>query len=99
MTIKKEKTDDTLRVEIEGSVDAVTAPELERELLPELSDVKSIIFDMKDMDYISSAGLRVLLKVYQITSVKQSPIILENVRDELMYIFNDSGFAKFMEIR
>lgn len=99
MTVKKEKTDDTLRVEIEGSVDAVTAPELERELLPELSDVKSIIFDMKDMDYISSAGLRVLLKVYQITSVKQSPIILENVRDELMYIFNDSGFAKFMEIR
>ena len=66
MTVKKEKTDDTLRVEIEGSVDAVTSPELERELLPELSDVNSIIFNMKDMDYISSAGLRVLLKVYQI---------------------------------
>ncbi|MCR5406952.1 MAG: STAS domain-containing protein [Lachnospiraceae bacterium] len=99
MTVKKEKTDDTLRVEIEGSVDAVTSPELERELLPELSDVNSIIFNMKDMDYISSAGLRVLLKIYQIISVKKSVIVLENVRDEFKYIFMDSGFAKFMEIR
>ena len=97
MTVKKEKTDDTLRVEIEGSVDAVTSPELERELLPELSDVNSIIFNMKDMDYISSAGLRVLLFSHQTVS-KNGTMIIRNLTDEVKDIFEVTGCADAMNI-
>lgn len=99
MTVEKKKNNDTITVIITGSVDANTSPELRDEILGELDDVMCLIFDMKDMDYISSAGLRVLLEVYQILEEKDGRVIIENVREELHDIFELTGFSDYMEFR
>ncbi len=99
MTVEKEKNGDSLSVKINGSVDANTAGELRSELIDELDDVRLVHFHMKEMDYISSAGLRVILEVYQTLEERDGTVILENVREELKDIFELTGFADFMEMR
>lgn len=99
MTVEKKKNNDTIIVIITGSVDANTAPELRNEVLEELDDVMCLTLDMTDMDYISSAGLRVILEAYQILEEKDGRVILENVREELRDIFELTGFMDYMEFR
>ena len=99
MTVEKKKNDDVLLVMITGSVDANTSAGLRDEIVDELDDVACLTFDMTDMDYISSAGLRVILEAYQILEEKDGKVILENVREELMYIFELTGFSDYMEFR
>lgn len=96
MTVEKEKNADTLTVRIQGSVDANTSDSLRSEIIDELDDVSIVNFDMKEMDYISSAGLRVVLEVYQTLEEKDGKIILENVRDELKDIFELTGFMEMI---
>lgn len=99
MTVEKKKNDDALLVMITGSVDANTSAGLRDEIVDELDDVACLTFDMTDMDYISSAGLRVILEAYQILEEKDGKVILENVREELMSIFELTGFSDYMEFR
>ena len=61
MTIRQEKEGGRLVISIDGYLDALTAPELETELAGLLTDTTDLVFDLKDMEYTSSAGLRVLL--------------------------------------
>ena len=61
MTINKERNNDTLTLAIEGRLDTVTAPELEKVVNEETADIKELVLDMNALEYISSAGLRVLL--------------------------------------
>ena len=61
MKIKKELENNVLVLALEGRLDTVTAPELEREII-DLSGVRDLVIDMKNLEYISSAGLRVILK-------------------------------------
>ncbi|MBR1737264.1 MAG: STAS domain-containing protein, partial [Firmicutes bacterium] len=61
MTINKTQENDKLTVAIEGRLDTTTAPQLEAELKSSLDGVKKLVFDIKELEYISSAGLRVLL--------------------------------------
>ena len=99
MTVEKEQNGDTLIVKICGSVDANTADDLRSKLIDELDDVRLVHFHMKEMDYISSAGLRVILEVYQILEEKEGKLIIENVREEIRDIFELTGFPKYMEFR
>lgn len=99
MTVEKKKNNDTIIVMITGSVDANTSRELRDEVVKELDDIMCLIFDMTYMDYISSAGLRIILEAYQILEEKGGRVIVENVREELMYIFNLTGFSDYMEFR
>ena len=99
MTVEKEKNGDSLTARINGSVDANTADSLRSELIDELDAVRLVHFDMKEMDYISSAGLRVILEVYQTLEEKDGKVILENIRAELKDIFKLTGFTSFMEVR
>ncbi len=98
MTAKKEKDNNRLIVRITGSVDANTSVELRNEIIDELDDIADVWFDMKEMDYISSAGLRVLLETYQTIEPNEGKIVLANVREELREIFVLSGFSGFMEM-
>lgn len=69
MKIKKELENNVLVLALEGRLDTVTAPELEREV-SDLSGVTDLVFDMKNLEYISSAGLRVILKAQKTMNYK-----------------------------
>lgn len=99
MTVKKERSEDTLTVWINGSVDASTAGGLRDEVVGELDGVTAAEFEMKEMDYISSAGLRVLLEVYQILQDRKGKVRLSGVREEVRDIFELAGFDNFMEMK
>ena len=99
MTTKKEKINDRLKVTISGSIDSNTADSFRSAVIDELDDVTLVLFDMNEMEYISSAGLRVILEVYQTLEEKGGKVILENVREEIRDILELTGFSEFMEMR
>lgn len=96
MKIKKELENNVLVLTLEGRLDTVTAPELEREL-SDLSGVTDLIFDMKNLEYISSAGLRVILKA-QKTMNTQGSMKLKNVGESIMEVFEITGFSDILTI-
>ena len=96
MKIKKELENNVLVLALEGRLDTVTAPELEREV-SDLKGVTDLVFDMKKLDYISSAGLRVILKA-QKTMNTQGSMKLKNVGDSIMEVFEITGFSDILTI-
>lgn len=97
MTITKTKTENALVVSVEGRLDTVTAPELEAELEGALDGVTSLTFDLDKLDYISSAGLRVLLSAQKKMN-KQGEMKLVNVNETIMEIFEVTGFSDILTI-
>ena len=92
-TVEGEKTVFTL----EGRMDTVTAPELEKELKASLDGVKELTLDFEKLDYISSAGLRVLLSTQKVMN-KQGALKIIHVNDTIMEIFEVTGFTEFLPI-
>ena len=86
MEIKKELNGEQLKVTVSGRLDTTTAPTLEEELKDSLEGVKELVIDFKDLEYISSAGLRVLLVVQRIMN-KQGSMRVIDVNDTVMEIF------------
>jgi len=82
---------------LEGRLDTVTAPELEKELKEALDGVTSLTLDFEKLEYISSAGLRVLLAA-QKTMTKQGSMKLVHVNDTIMEIFEVTGFSDILTI-
>ncbi len=82
---------------LEGRLDTVTAPELEKELKESLEGVSELTLDFDKLEYISSAGLRVLLSA-QKTMNKQGEMKIQNVNETIMEIFEVTGFADILTI-
>ena len=97
MEIIKNKETDTLSLEISGRIDTKTAPKLEDCLSAELEGVNMLIIDLKDVEYISSAGLRVLL-IAQKKMNRQGEMKVLNVNNDIMEIFNVTGFSDILTI-
>ena len=97
MTINKNSEGSNLTIAIEGRLDTTTAPELENELKTALDDVTDLTFDLEKLDYISSAGLRVLLSAQKTMNQKGS-MKIKNVKDEIMEIFEVTGFVDILTI-
>lgn len=97
MIINKSTENEKLTISLEGRLDTVTAPELEEELKTGLSGVKDLVFDLGKLDYISSAGLRVLLSA-QKTMNKQGSMVIHNANEDLMEIFEVTGFVDILTI-
>ena len=97
LNIKTAKDAEKLTVALEGRLDTVTAPQLEGELRTDLDGVTELILDLKDLDYISSAGLRVLLST-QKTMNRQGSMTIRNVKPEIMEIFDVTGFVDILSI-
>lgn len=97
MEIKKEMNGTTLNVAVSGRVDTNTAPQLEAELQSSFDSIESLVLDFKDVAYISSAGLRVLLASQKIM-VKKGGMTLINVSDDIMEIFEVTGFSDILTI-
>ena len=98
MNIAKEKDGNRLTVSIEGSLDIRTAPDLSKALEGELDDVNEVYFDLAGTSYTSSAGLRVLLKTFQVMEAKEGRMVLKNVNEDLYDVLKLSGFVDFLEI-
>ena len=97
MTITKNKEADTLKIALEGRLDTTTAPLLEAELKQELEGVKQLEFEFSGLEYISSAGLRVLLAA-QKTMNRQGSMVIRNVNQIVMEVFEITGFVDILSI-
>lgn len=97
MDIIKQQDGDKLNVSLVGRLDTTTAPELEEELNASLTNVKELIFDFEKLEYISSAGLRVLLAA-QKTMNNQGSMKIRNVVAEIMEVFEITGFTDILTI-
>ena len=97
MNITKTKNGSNLTVALEGRLDTSTAPELESVFKNSLEGVTELTIDMAALDYLSSAGLRVLLGA-QKTMNKQGSMKVANVNDTIMEIFEVTGFADILTV-
>ena len=97
LNINKTQTDKNLVVALEGRLDTMTAPDLESQLQAGLAGVEHLTFDLKGLEYISSAGLRVLLSA-QKTMNKQGDMVVKNATEEVKEIFEVTGFTDILTI-
>jgi len=95
MTINKVKTDSELTLALEGRLDTTTAPQLEAELNSSLDGVMKLTFDFLQLEYISSAGLRVLLAAQKIMN-KQGSMAIKNAGPDIMEVFEITGFSDIL---
>ena len=98
MEIIKNRNDAELNVKVEGRLDTSTAPQLERELADEFEGLTALTLDFAGLDYISSAGLRVLLATQKKMN-KQGSMVLTNVNGEIMEIFEITGFSDILTVK
>ncbi len=98
MTITKNTENEVLTLALEGRLDTNTAPELEKAISADLTaDVQSLILDLKDLEYISSAGLRVLLAAQKKMN-KQGNMVVKNANDMIMDVFQVTGFIDILTV-
>ena len=97
LNINKTQDGSKLILAPEGRIDTSTAPLLDAEIKDQLSGITTLIFDMEKVQYISSAGLRVLLSAQKVMA-KQGEMILRNVPAEIMDIFEVTGFSDILTI-
>jgi len=96
MEIIKNKNAAELTVALKGRLDTSTAPQLEADL-GALEGVNNLVFDFADLEYVSSAGLRVLLAAQKIMN-KQGEMSIKNVNDSIKEVFEITGFADIFKV-
>ena len=97
MTIEKKINNDSVTLIVSGRLDTQTAPELEKELDAVLENLKELTFDMTNLEYVSSAGLRVILKAQKAMNM-QGSMKLTGVNDSIMEVFDITGFLDILTI-
>ena len=97
MTIEKKINNEAVTLIVSGRLDTQTAPELENELEAVLPGIKELTFDMTNLEYVSSAGLRVILKAQKAMNI-QGSMKLTGVNDSIMEVFDITGFLDILTI-
>ena len=97
MEIIKKRKENALCLELTGRLDTTTAPELEKVVAEELDGVSEFVLDFEKLDYISSAGLRVILAAQKRMN-RQGSMLLRNVSGDIMEIFEITGFTDILTI-
>ena len=97
MTIEIKKGVEEIVVELAGRLDTTTAPSLDKVINDDIKDEKHLGLDLKGLEYISSAGLRVLLSA-QKKRTQSGSMVLKNVTEEIMDVFDMTGFADILTI-
>lgn len=99
MQIKTEINNSKLFISLSGRLDTITSPQLEEEINSiSLDKIEIIILDVKELEYISSAGLRLVLKVHKKMTAQGGKLKLINVNDMIMDIFDMTGMSDFLDI-
>ena len=97
MTIEKKMNGNALEIAVEGRLDTMTAPELEAELNNSLEGAETLTMDFSKLEYISSAGLRVLLSAHKVMSAKGG-MKVTHVNEIVQEVFEVTGFADILTI-
>ncbi len=97
MTITNIKTGTELTLSLQGRLDTNTAPQLENALAEQSEGITKLILDFKELEYISSAGLRVLLSTQKKMNA-QGSMVIKNVCEDIMEVFEITGFADILTI-
>ena len=97
MNIEKKLEGTALTIALEGRLDTTTSPDLEEALASSLDGVTALVFDFEKLDYLSSAGLRVLLSAQKRMN-KQGSMKLVHVNDAVKEVFEITGFADFLTV-
>jgi anti-anti-sigma factor len=98
MTINKTQDNEKLTIAIEGKLDAITASEFQKVFIPAFDEAKEIVLDFERLAYISSAGLRVLLTGQKTANTKGVQIKIQNASQEIISVFNMTGFADILTV-
>ena len=98
MTITTVKDGKKLEVIPEGRIDALTAPELEKKLAGELGDTEELVFNLENVEYLSTAGLRVFLAYSQEMEARGGSIRVVHVNEVIMRVLTLTGFQDFLNI-
>ena len=97
MTVHTKKDNDTTTISVQGRIDTATSRELEAVVNQEINNCTQLIFDFKELDYISSAGLRILLGAQKLMSKRGMKVI--NVNETVNEIFEVTGFSYILDIK
>ena len=97
MTIEKVLNGESAKIVVVGRLDTQTAPDLEKEVDAITANLKELVFDMAGLEYVSSAGLRVILKAQKIMNTKGSMKLI-GVNDSIMEVFEITGFLDILTI-
>ena len=97
MKMTKTLNGGNMTIALEGRLDTMTAPELEAELKESLNDADTLAFDLAKLEYISSAGLRVLLAAHK-TMMNKGGMQVKNANEIVREVFEVTGFADILNI-
>ena len=97
LKIDKVSSGSSLTLSLEGRLDSMTAPQLEAEVKNGLSGVKDLVFEMSKLEFLSSAGLRVLLQA-QKTIGKQGTMVIKHLIPDVLKVFDVTGFSRVLTI-
>lgn len=98
MNVIKNYNDKELTLSVEGRIDTLTSQDLEKEINAEMGNFNSLILDFSDLEYISSAGLRLLIATQKKLKADDIPMVIRNVKDAVSEIFRMSGFNKILDL-
>ena len=98
MEIIKQGNGDTLDITLKGRLDTVTSPQLEEELTDLIPQYNNVNFDFKDLDYISSAGLRVLISTHKKIR-SRGKLVVKNVSSIVYEIFEVTGLTEVIDVK
>lgn len=98
MTIRKDLNDGKLMLAPEGRLDTTTSPDLEAEIEASCDGISELMFDFSGLRYLSSAGMRVLLSAQQKANAEGFTMSLTNVNEDVMEVFDMTGFSSFLTI-
>ena len=97
MNIEKKTSGSTLNIALEGRLDTTTAPQLDAELKSSLSGITELNMDFEKLEYLSSAGLRVLLSAQKVMN-RQGEMTISHVNEMIMEVFEVTGFIDILTI-
>lgn len=98
LNILKTENNEEMTLALQGRLDSATANELEKYIGENFHGQKSLVYDLKDLDYISSAGLRILLVCQKIAKRYEVGMKLVNVKEEILEVLNMTGFTDILTI-
>lgn len=99
MTIESSREQEKLVLQVKGRLDTTTAPQLEAALGASLADVRELVLDFSALEYISSAGLRVLLATHKAMKKQDGGMVVEGANEEIYEVFTITGFSEILNIK